>query len=396
MPVSNSGVNIPIGVMTAGIFGESPRTGTIQGWDKHMVSGWQGHYGYPNFPPDRNVGGDFILYGNEYTNGIMPVGKIMANGPGAYDGFTYEGSIVGKVTPLGTPFYDGSNAAAGFGAEAFSKMKPTAPNFGAFNAIYELHDVPKMLRQRMVDGNLKNISNYWLALQFGWKPLLRDIRNLVNTQRNAQTRLAQLLRDEGRSVRRRVILDETESLIESSSGTAYGSFDPGDFVTYFYSSDPTHDTKVYQRTKIWASARFRYFLPPGPRDIDWTRRMLAGIYGLYPSPKQVWDCVPWSWLVDWFTNIGYVIDNTSSGVADRLAAEYAYVMRKTETVRESLLTWSGWKFPDKAPFTTKTSSTASAFMKFRSPIDPFGGAFSEDSLSPMQWSILGALGLSRL
>lgn len=248
----------------------------------------------------------------------------------------------------------------------------------------------------MVDGNLKNISNYWLALQFGWKPLLRDIRNLVNTQRNAQTRLAQLLRDEGRSVRRRVILDETESLIESSSGTAYGSFDPGDFVTYFYSSDPTHDTKVYQRTKIWASARFRYFLPPGPRDIDWTRRMLAGIYGLYPSPKQVWDCVPWSWLVDWFTNIGYVIDNTSSGVADRLAAEYAYVMRKTETVRESLLTWSGWKFPDKAPFTTKTSSTASAFMKFRSPIDPFGGAFSEDSLSPMQWSILGALGLSRL
>jgi hypothetical protein len=387
---------MPIGILTAGIFGDSSRTGTIQGWDRHLVSGWQGHYGYPNFPPGRNVGGDFILYGNEYTNGIMPVGKIMTNGPGAYSDWFYEGSIVGKVTPLSTPFWDGENSAKPFGAEAFSKMKPTAPDFGAFNAIYELKDVPRMLQQRMVHGNLKNISNYWLALQFGWKPLLRDIRNTVKTQMGAQKRLAQLLRDEGRSVRRKVTLDETEELIDESSGTAYGSFDPGDFVTYFYSADPTHSTKVFQRSKTWASARFRYFLPPGPRDINWTRRMLAGIFGLYPSPKQVWDCVPWSWLVDWFTNLGFVIDNLDSGVADRLAAEYAYIMTKTETVRESSLTWSGWLFPDKTPFTAKTASTATAFKKFRSPIDPFGAAFSEDSLTPMQWSILGALGLSRL
>lgn len=396
MPTSFYANNVHIGTLTAGVFGESERLGTIEQRSSHMVSGWQGHYGYPNFPPDRNVGGDLILYGTEFTNGIMPVGKIMTNGPGAYSDWFYEGSIVGKVTPLGTPLESGINDAAPFGAEVYSKMKPTSPEMGLFNAVYELKDLPGMLRQRMVKGNLKNMSNYWLALQFGWKPLLRDIRNLVLTQRKAQDRLNQLLRDEGKSVRRKKILHETETLIDETSGTAYGSFDPGDFVTYFYADDPTHVTKTYTREKVWASARFRYWLPPGPRDVDWTRRMLAGIYGSYPSPKQVWDCVPWSWLVDWFTNVGYVIDNLDSGVADRLAAEYAYVMKKVETVRESELTWSGWLFPNKTKFTARTTSTATAFSKFRSPIDPFGGAFSEESLSPMQWSILGALGLSRL
>jgi len=382
----------PIGILHAGVFGDSSRTGLKRLVSKNLVGGSQGHYGWPHPPEFRDIGGSFVLYGSETNNGVMGVGTVTTNGPGAYSDWTYSGSIVGKCTPLDLPT-TGTHPES-YGAEAYSKMMPTAPNFQALNAIYELREVPGQLRQKMVDGNLKNISNYWIALQFGWKPLLNDIRNSVLTQIGMQNRLNQLLRDNGKPVRRRIPLAAAETELGSSSGVAYGSFDPGDFVTYFYSSDPTHSTREYQLSRVWASAQFRYWLPEGPRNVEWTRNMKAAIFGLNPSPSVVYNAVPWTWLFDWFTNTGYVLDNLSSGVADRCAADWFYVMSETHRIRESILTWNGWN-EQREPVSFTTTSTSRAYSKFRTRGDPFGLAFNQNDLSPMQLSILGALGMSR-
>jgi hypothetical protein len=370
--------------------GGDPKYGHTARVEKNFRYGLGGCYGYPNFPKDgRNVGQPMYLEGNVVNRPTIDVGTIWRGGE--LNQF-YTGSVMANVNQGG--IWTGTHLPDDWGAEAYSKMKPAQPSFAGLNAIYELKDVPGMLRQRLSKDGLKDISNYWLALQFGWEPLLADIRNFVLTQKGAQKRLKQLLRDNGRPVRRKITLSDTMSNHSENSGWDYTTFYPV-FVTQYYQGDPTFRERTYDQERIWASGRFRYWLPPGPQDVNWKRNMMARIFGLRPSPSVVYNAIPWSWLVDWFSNVGDVINNLDAGVADRLASDYFYIMRQKDFHRER---FSRVKFRRQSGevFEVSGSANAHSFVKTRSEGDPFGFATDESTLSGMQLSILGALGMSRL
>lgn len=369
------------------------RTGRVFDEDSEMYAGFNGHYGYPNFPPDRNVGGRFFL--NKYERSAPPVsvGKIDRC---QLDGTFYRGAVnatfIGVSKLNGTSWSPSSTQAS----DAWNRMKPTQPNFSGLNAVYELKDVPGMLKQRLSHNGLKDIGSYYLALKFGWEPLLRDIRDFVKTQMSAQKRLQQLLRDNGKPVRRGCTLYDI-STTSYSEGASYGALNPV-FATQFYKSIPLFRDTVTTTERIWASGRYRYWLPGGPRDVAWQRKMIARIFGFKPSPKVVWDALPWTWLIDWFVDVGSMLENMEAGVADRLAADYFYIMyNKTITGRRE----SRGFFKKGCGSTQKTLevqavSTVIASHKAREVGDPFGWNTPENTLSGNQLSILGALGLSRL
>jgi hypothetical protein len=270
-------------------------------------------------------------------------------------------------------------------------MKPTKPSFSGLNSLYELRELAMTLEGRA--RTLKEVSSYWVGLQFGWKPLLSDILSLVNHQRKTEKRLKQLLRDNGKPVRRKITLVETDDTVQTDF-TSYSAFNPV-LVTQFYRQQPTVRQIRVNTERVWASARFRYWLPGGPQDINWKRAMLARIYGLYPSPSVIYNAIPWSWLVDWFTNAGDLIENLDGGVANRLAADYFYVMReKSWFVTNTATGYFTRRNGEACQFTG--SSTFHATSKYRAKGDPFGFASNQNDLSLMQLSILGALGLSKI
>jgi hypothetical protein len=268
-------------------------------------------------------------------------------------------------------------------------MKPTKPVFQGSNAIWEFREVPGQLKQRLSNSGLKNVGNYWLALEFGWKPLLNDIVNMLSFHADAQKRLDWLLRHNGKPVRRRVsLVDDTSDPVTTSN--IYGSTQPG-FVNQFYLETPTWRRTETISDKIWGSARFRYWLPEGPRNVD----MDARLYGLYLSPQFCWNALPWTWLADWFTNAGSVLQNLDVGVADRLANDYFYVMRtKVYTLQHT----NNIKLqrPDGSPVPISVTSLQQSAISTRLAGDPFGFGTNPQSLNSTQLSILGALGLSRL
>jgi hypothetical protein len=253
-----------------------------------------------------------------------------------------------------------------------------------------------MLQQRLSHHALKDASNYWLALQFGWKPLLNDIRKCVSIQMKSQKKFAQLLRDEGKPVRRRILLVD-EMLQDQHIISSYEAFQPV-LVTQMYDGIPNLRETARHHNRVWASARFRFWLPEGPRDIIWRKKVIAYLYGLYPTPSVVYNMIPWSWLIDWFSNAGDVISNLETDVADRLAADYFYVMREQRHTIETTAT--GNFIVDTGVGKSSVPLTATAYLthslKTRVVGDPFGFGTSESSLSPMQLSILAALGGSRL
>lgn len=304
----------------------------------------------------------------------------------------YVGNMAVDITKSG---YLGTNYPPdAWGAEAYSKMKPTKPDFSALVSIYELREVVPMLKQRFLKDGLHSIGNYYLALKFGWEPLLRDCVNLVTTQINAQKRIAQLLRDNGKPVRRRIMLQNLVSDPVESSGSSYSALQPV-LVTQFYRSQPKYRGRDYTRDVVWGSARYKYWLPDGPKDINWTIAMRARLLGLKPTPADVWNAMPWTWLMDWFANVGDVLDNLDAGVANRLAADYFYMMR-TRELRRDLTAWGNFVRKDGQLVDVSGTSFHSSFQKWRVKGDPFGLNTNQNQLTGMQLAIMGALGLSRL
>lgn len=362
---------------------------TSQTWDDALV--WsKGHYGYPNFPPISDIGGSFNLGYNRQENGSCGVGTVQ--GGTAYAEYRYSGKMyaVAGWTGGSPASVDPSN----LGSTAYRKMKPDKPNMNAALAIYELKDVPEMLRQRFTGSGLHEIGDYYLALKFGWQPLLNDVRSFVNTQMNAQGRLQQLIRDEGRPVKRKVTLSDSTSDVYVANGT--GNFLGPSLVSYFYADAGRFDATVRSSSRIWANARFRYWLPPGPRDIDWTNDMKNRIFGLYPSPSQVYQAIPWTWLAGWFTNVGDMIDNCNTTLTDRCAADYFYMMSQQYYKGELTLQSTMFRENTLEKVPVSASSSFERGSKVRLTGDPFGYGTPENSLSGVQLSIMGALGLSRL
>jgi hypothetical protein len=307
--------------------------------------------------------------------------------------FWWDGPLAAKGVTVSDPLVIPTGES--WAASAYNKMKPTKPEFQALNALYELRELPAMFKGDILDRGLRSIGDYHLALQFGWRPLMNDIVNLVKTQFFLEKRIAQLLRDNGKPVRRRTQMmssSDTQTLQENTND--YGAFHRV-FVTQMYASVPQLTIRKHVSDRVWASARFRYWLPADPGGIVYKKRLIAALYGFYASPKFVYDALPWSWMIDWFSNTGDIMANLSADVADRLAADYFYVMREQET---RYVSTADGRFYSRSGGTVSASATTNDRLITRSRIvgNPFGWALSEDDLSLTQLGIMGALGISRL
>lgn len=94
-------------------------------------------------------------------------------------------------------------------------------------------------------------------------------------------------------------------------------------------------------------------------------------------PSLIWDLIPWSWLVDWFVNVGKFIDRSWIKAYGEWNCSYAYVTTKLVS------TYAGMSYFQTCRWPIHPSTTLSV----KAP--------KVSDLTDSQWSILTALGLSR-
>lgn len=238
----------------------------------------------------------------------------------------------------------------------------------------------------------KRVADAWLNTQFGWLPFLSDMRKFAKTYHDADRQLAHLRRNNGRWVRRGGSVREvTGSEVVASSATQ--NMHSPTLATYFYPGASSGYYGSYTVTRetsqrVWFKAAFRYYIPE-IRSVAWERKALRLLYGGNISPSLLWNLTPWSWLVDWCSSVGDAIDNLDNGLAENLAAKYAYIMGTTE---ESYRVKSHCALD--SPVDAEWEFLIS--RKTRSEASPFGFGLTPDDFTGRQWSILSALGLSRL
>jgi hypothetical protein len=361
------------------------------GW---MYLGDTGHYGYPDYPNNRDIGGPFWIEKRKTVIQPTQVGTVWTGRNSITYNFDYTGAFLIQPPALTLP--SGETKPDAWGAEAYSKMKPAKPEFGLTNYIVELKDLTQMLRLRC-QSLLGQIGGNALAYKFGWEPLARDLLKLFELQRAVQNRYKQLLRDEGKPVRRRIKLFESQTdAMTTVVAPSAGNFAPV-LNTYYYNGWPTMTHVTKEADRVWASAEFRYWLPGyhEVRDFRWERKLKQALTGDNLNLSTIYNLLPWSWLLDWFTNLGDVVENLETGVADTIHARYFYVMRERALERE---TFGQIFLKDSTgrPVTFNGSAKQVSSIKRRVAGDPFGFMTDSNTLSAMQLFILGALGLSRV
>lgn len=331
----------------------------------------------------------------------------------------YAGSLIANPPPRPI-FSDPAIQLDTLGPELWNQASPAKPllNFG--NAVYELKDLPSMVKQgyetlrnltvrndlipyyfsrNRGSLSLKDVSDYELAVLFGWLPLLSDTIGLFNAQRQMSASIKQVLRDAGRPVRRKFTSDKnssTSSEVIATGSDSNGTLFSPKFITGAYTSGSFPWTLTRKKlTKVSFAAQFRYFFD----DCDhltadqWNSRIRRRLFGLNPTPAAIYRAMPWSWLIDWFGNIGDNLANLQPSVADRLIADYAFIMRHVQEY-DSLSATIGINQGDSSVTRTATTNIGTD-LKSRAFASPFGFRVKLDELSPFQLTILGSLGGSR-
>lgn len=310
---------------------------------------------------------------------------------------------------------------------AWKISKPKLERANLFVSIAELRDLPRMLKStaqtfrdfwRGLGGDLSGptmspsgASRVFLNQEFGWRPFLRDLNQMINLVSEGQ-RIIRILSDQNGKPRRRkvtiygdiVIGDDgkwkdsrpitTDSLVTTNNGLCCL---PASLESGFYTVPPTYEVHEVVTDHITASSKWTYYnsvfdagLEGFDSSLNNVRRYLT-LYGLRVTPSNIYRATPWTWLVDWFTNFGDMVDRMSDAMVDETVCIYLYVTR-VRTLTRKVVQFLPFREPGnlvlswERVISTKERKSASS---------PYGFSLSWDDLTPRQLLILGALGLSR-
>nr|QDH88493.1 MAG: hypothetical protein H1Rhizo25962_000003 [Leviviridae sp.] len=278
-----------------------------------------------------------------------------------------------------------------FGTTAIARSTPTNPVSGLSTALGELRSdgLPRLpgAEARATTLSARSAGSEYLNVEFGWLPLISDIRKFAFAVKHSRTIIDNYRRDSDTKIRKRWGLPSDTAQV----------FFQGDGFAFPYEANMPTVASVRQliETRRTFSGAFRYHIPMGNSQYDKLVRYEAysnRLLGTRVTPEVLWNIAPWSWAVDWFTNTGDVIHNISALGSDGLVMQYGYatdVTRRTLDVRNRLVG------DNHAPAGTLLTATYELKYQKRVAANPYGFGITDTDLSTRQLAILAALGLSR-
>lgn len=221
----------------------------------------------------------------------------------------------------------------------------------------------------------------WLQYQFGIAPIVGDIVKMQRAVEMVDNRVNEINRlfDSPRGLRRTVTVFN-------------GSANAKNTNTYLQSAGtiivPIFDirTIVQKRVHVRWGPQQRCGIPPTPQQRrEWAVR---SVLGLTVDLSTLWELTPWSWLVDYFGNVGTYLKTTRNIVPARLIG--VWPMTHTTT------TWECPGFSALANGTLRSMTPVRSIRQRKSRSSSFASPVAHfNFLSGSQMGILAALAASR-
>jgi hypothetical protein len=249
----------------------------------------------------------------------------------------------------------------------------------------------------------KEAAGDFVGFEFGWLPLVSDVQEASKGVIRHRKILDEYYRNSGKPLRRSSGLPDERTVTTTDLGPYEGFvfLDPNMTKGFVDGTKPMPRLiKTTTRTESrWFVGSFTYHLPMkyinSSKVTRWAEDASA-LFGIDGSPDTLYKLSPWSWAIDWFSNLGDVIDNLSDWASDGLVLNYGYVMERIiyhesyfldKPCRLALLDGG---YAHAEPITVVYESQR------RDQATPFGFETSWNNLSPRQWAISIALGIQRV
>ncbi len=280
------------------------------------------------------------------------------------------------------------------GSKMIASTIPTNPVVDGSVGLAELfrEGIPSMIGSSLLKsrvGFLRGLGSEYLNFEFGWKPLVSDVKNAAKAIVESETILRQLARDSGKNVRRR---RHIPSIKEAEVVTNARSYPRATDNNRYFDTSWARVSDNYQRD-TWFSGCYTWHYDPGSlnqvSEIATKARLL---YGIQLTPEVMWNLAPWSWLVDWFANVGPLLHNVSAFQNDQLVLRYGYVMdrhQRSISVLSNASRVNGNSLPEMY------NERYQVDWKRRVQATPYGFGVASSSFTIRQWAILAALGITR-
>lgn len=313
--------------------------------------------------------------------------------------YKYEGRFVSVGDQAGVVLLDqlasisDSEGASSQGPTCWNKFRPVKPkvDLGTFTA--ELREFKDLFKLSFKNGKLKGAAGAYLNYKFGWTPFIHDIIKAINLTKELDKHIGYVRKNNNKWLKRRgTLFDKIEtSFVEH----AYTTIFPGLPAPFYSLGHPPNSCKVttVSHDRCWFEAMWKFYIPDlqsDTADSIFTSKLLRKLYGLEASPSVAWEVLPWSWLVDWFSNVGDNVSNFSNSMYDNLVARYAYVMR-----HRTLHFITEESVPMNGGPALNCSNVNFCEVKQRAAASPYGFSVDWPDFSASQLAILTALGIQR-
>lgn len=220
---------------------------------------------------------------------------------------------------------------------------------------------------------LQKLGGAYLTGAFGIRPIASDLATSLQFVQLVDKRMRTL-----NNLKKNGKLSYTIDLFSNSKSQLIKDFPMGTFFNFLWGDMAEHSS-------VRTSGHVKWFPTETFPVADQEQLALAirCVLGLYQSPHSFWEILPWSWLIDYFSNVGDILSSMRNEC--NLTHSIPQIMDRTEQVS------TGTRFsnpgnmgviPLNTTLSTKNRVSVSGSLSASIPI-----------LTDGQWSILGALAL---
>jgi hypothetical protein len=231
--------------------------------------------------------------------------------------------------------------------QAVSMFKEWSPNKRSstlFRNIVELRDIPRsisslkdtltdlrrletLLRsERLRDivfditRTSKHIPSEYLSFHFGWKQTYKDLKDLLALPATLSKKYSFLIQRAGKPTTFRIKRDFPSRLTVGLPSFNY------DNTSLEYSV--LTETVLERNTELRLVINANFDFPP-LNIVSFRSGQFLDRAGLVPRPTDIYNLVPWTWLVDWFTGLGSYVELIDNMARDDSLINWGMITGKT-------------------------------------------------------------------
>ncbi len=218
------------------------------------------------------------------------------------------------------------------GLSMLKEWSPQKRDYTLFRNLVELRDLPRSvssLRETLYNfsklysslarspsirkivfdlkGAAGQVPKEYLSYHFGWKQVYKDVMDLLALPEKMSKKYDFLIRRAGKPTTFRIKRNFT-------------SQDDSSVPSFSYDSSPyeygiTTSSRIVRETELRLVINATFDFPPTNR-VSFRSGAYLDRIGAVPRPTDIYNLIPWSWLLDWFTGLGNYIEVIDNNMRD--------------------------------------------------------------------------------